>query len=190
MHFFRTVGVYLRVSLVLGLLLGLTGCATWGPGGVPHKSPLGFTLTVPAGWIFHPSVGGELFATRDGVALQQFTVRRGELPLDLPMTKREVKAGMTAYELAEMLTDEDRAEKQRERYTVTATAATQLGGLEGCRFDFSHRTPDGLRMSGRVWAVMRGEYLYVLRYAAPSRHYYERDLAAVTSAVEGLKFVP
>jgi hypothetical protein len=178
----------LRALILPLVLLALAGCTTWGPGGVPHQHRDGYTVTVPSGWTFHPAVGGELFATRDGVVLQQLTVRQFTLPHKLQLSKREIKPGLGAYELAEIFADEGRSDRKLARFTVSAQAAVKIGGLAGVRYDYAYVTEDGLRLSARRWLVPRGGKLWMATYLAPSRHYHERDLASVTAAIESVRF--
>jgi hypothetical protein len=180
----------LRSLISAALLLGLAGCATWTPGGKPHVHRAGYTLTVPPGWTYHPSAGGELLATRDGLILQRLTVRGIRLPHTLAGSKRELTAALTPYELVEIFADEGASDRKLSRFTVTARSAARIGGLDGARYDYAFATEDGLRLSGRRWLVPRGDTLWVATYLASSRHYHERDLEAVTAAIEAVTFAP
>ncbi len=180
----------LRALIPALLLLALSGCATWGPGGAPHRHREGYSVTIPAGWIFHPSMGGELLATRDGLVLQRLTIRHLKLPHTLPLSKRELTAALTPYELAEIFTDEGKADRTLSQFAVSQQSAVKIGRCDGVRFDFSYATQDGLRLSGRRWLVKRDGDLWLAAYLAPTRYYYERDLPAVSAAVEAITFDP
>ena len=170
------------------LLLLLAGCASWGPGGAARHHRDGYTLAVPAGWVFHPAFGGELLATRDGVGLQRLTVRVLPLPHTLPVSKRVLTKDLTPFEIAENLADEGKADRTLPRFAVSAQAAVKIGGLDGVRLDYSHATEEGLRLAARRWAVVRGDTLWLATYLAPARHYHARDLPAVTAAIETVAF--
>jgi hypothetical protein len=178
----------LRPLICSVALLALAGCATWGPGGAPHHHAAGYTLTVPAGWIFHPSFGGELLATRDGVILQRLEVLSIPLPDTLPISKRIISRDLTPFEIAENLADEGKADRALQQFTMSAQAAVKISGLDGVRLDSTHTTEEGLRLGVRRWAVVRGDRLWLATYTAPTRHYYERDLPAVTAAIEAVNF--
>jgi hypothetical protein len=169
-------------------LLSLSGCATWAPGGSAFKHRDGYTLTVPPGWIFHPAMGNELLATREGLLLQSFKVVSLKLPRTLPASKIELTRALTLYEVAEGFVAEGNADTSLSAFTVTAQTQVMIGTKPGIRYDYRHTTTDGLQLSARRWVVPRGDTLWMATYAAPTRHYYEHDLASVTSAVERVVF--
>ena len=178
----------LRSLICSVVLLALSGCASWGPGGAPHHHAAGYTLTVPAGWIFHPAYGGKLMATRDGVVLQRLEIRTFSLPYALPISKRVISRDLTPFEIAENLADEGKADRSLQQFTMSTQAAVKIGGLDGVRLDSTHTTEEGLRLGVRLWAIMHGSQLWLATYTAPTRHYHERDLPAVTAAIEAVRF--
>lgn len=180
----------LRPLTLALLLLTLAGCATWGPGGAPHHHTAGYTVTIPPGWIFHPSLGGELIATREGLVLQRLSVRGLALPHTLARSKRSLAKDLGPFDLAEELINEDKADRALGQFTVTAQTAVKIGGIEGVRIDSTHATEEGLRLSTRRWAAVRGDTLWLATYTAPTRHYFDRDLPAVTAAIEAIRFDP
>lgn len=180
----------LRSLTLAALLLALAGCATWGPGGKPHRHREGYAVTVPSGWVFHPAVGGELLTTRDGLVLQRLAIRCIRLPHTLALSKRALTADLAPYDLAEAFADEGKADRSLSRFAVSNQTAVTIDRVEGVRYDYAYATGDGLRLSGRRWLVPRGDTLWMATYLAPSRHYYDRDLAAITSAIETVAFEP
>lgn len=181
--------MHLARALIVSLaLLALTGCASWTPGGSPHVSKAGFTITPPAGWTYHPNAGGQFFATRDGIVLQQFSVTRTKLPHTLPQTKRTLTADLTPYELSEAFSDEKKSAPGVNAHLVTVRDAARLDGRDGFRFDSTHVTEEGLKISMRTWGVVVDGSLYVAVYAAPTRHYYARDLQLISDTVERITF--
>jgi hypothetical protein len=178
----------LRALIPLLSVLAVSGCATWDPGGSPHRHRDGYTVTVPPAWTFHPALAGELIATRDGVILQRITVRQLKLPHKLPVSKRELKPGLGTYELAEIFADEGRSDRTLARFEVSTQSPVTIGGIAGLRYDYSFATEDGLRLSARRWLIPRGDHLWIATYLAPSRHYHERDLAIATTTIESVSF--
>jgi len=176
--------------LVLCLLMS-GGCATWRPGGSAFPHPEGYTLTVPAGWTFHPAVSGtDLLATRDGLLLQNLKVNTFKLPYTLPYSKTILTSSLSFYEIIEIAVAEGKADQSLTGFTVSTQTPVTIGALPGLRYDYHFTTDDGLRQSARRWVVPRGEKLWLATYIAPARHYFERDLAAVTAAIENTSFRP
>lgn len=181
--------MHLARALIVSLaLLLLAGCATWTRGGAPHTNKAGYTITLPASWTYHPNAGGRLVATRDGIVLQEFAIIRLKLPHELPKTKRSLTAALTPYELSEALADERKTIPAFGAYSVVARDAVRLDGHDGFRFDSRHVTEEGLNISMRTWGVVVNDVFYLIDYAAPTRHYHARDLAAISEAVERITF--
>jgi hypothetical protein len=73
-------------------------------------------------------------------------------------------------------------------HVVTARDAARIDGRDGFRFDNTQTTEEGLKLSLRTWGVVVNEWIYVAVYAAPTRHYFQRDLAVISETVERITF--
>ncbi len=180
----------MKISLLLCplIVLFLSGCQTWTRGGQEHASKQGYRLDVPADWIFHPAAEGRLLATKDGVFLQELAVHRQPLSTPLPLTKRSVNAAMSTAELAEALIDETRADRDLLEIEVLDNSPTTLGGAPAARVLFSYTVADEIPIRGARYVVVHEPHVYFVRFSAPSRHYFERDLPAVENILRSFAF--
>lgn len=178
----------LLILTLAALLLGLAGCVSWQTGGQPFTSRGGYTVTAPAGWMFIEQPGGILRATRDGLILQEFVISSHELKKPLPASKRVLTASLTPYELAEAIADDLRSNRELLAFEIVANEPARIGGLDGFSLTVRYHTKDKLRLTTRIDGAIKGDKLYTLRLAAPSRHYFERDLPAFRDAVNSFRF--
>jgi hypothetical protein len=178
------------IPLLSLLLLALAGCvAPWLPGGTPYTTKKGeFTVRTPAGWIFSEQSPGRVFATKDGLILQQFTVELRALKDALPASKRVLTAGLTPLEVAEAVTDDLRADHSLLGLAVKETTLARLDGREGFKIVISFHTQDKLHLSQTIYGCLGQERLCLLRFTAPSRHYFDRDHPAFEETVASFRF--
>lgn len=179
----------LRHTLSACALLLLSGCVTWQPGGQPYTARSGdYRLTPPPGWMFIEAPAGTVRATRDGLVLQELTVTTHELKTPLPNSKRVLTSTLTAFELAEAVADDLRTNREFLNFEIVANEPATIGGREGFALTVRYQTKDKLRLTIRIAGVIQGNKLYTLRFAAPTRHYFERDLPAFTAAVQSFRW--
>jgi hypothetical protein len=170
-------------SLLLALALALAAaCATSGAprllagGGVQRGA--GFSTELPPGWMrAHGGDAGEaLAATRDGFPLQWLQVECWKPPAPglLPEEVAELTASLLGW---------------RANATLTASRPATLAGRAGYRVELTYRE-GGLDFRYVAVGAELGERRCRVSYAAPARHYFERDLPAFERAVETFAFAP
>lgn len=178
----------LLLLISAGTLL-LSGCVTWQPGGQRYTAGRGaYSLTPPAGWMFIEQPAGRVLATRDGLILQQVTVQGLALKDPLPGSKRVLTAGLTPFELAEAVADDLRADHSLLSIEILKNEPAQVGKHDGFKLVVSYQTKDRLRITQSIYGCIDQSKLYLLRFTAPSRHYFERDLASFEAAVQSFQF--
>lgn len=176
--------------IVPALLLLLAGCQAWQPGGgtVTGKGEA-FSLTTPAGWMYATSLGPDLLLSREGPILQRIVVEHRDLtkpPGKEP--KRAITPTLAPFEVAEAIVDELRANRDLLEFRLQENTPATVGGRPGFRLVFDFRTKDGLQFTEARYGVIAGTDLWFVRFSAPTRHYFARDLPAFESAVQTLQF--
>lgn len=174
----------MRIAAVLALFLA--ACAgkkpppTWVPTAAAFAAPVArFEVAVPAGWMRRNATDRELLVvTRDGTALQRIVVRATELgkPMGLGESNRQVTAGLSAQELAELAIDDLRS-RAGDDVRILENAPATLSGRAGFRLVASVRPAKGLARRVALYGVSAGPRFYSLLYVAPERHYFGLDLA-------------
>lgn len=174
----------------LALSLFFAGCAAWQPGGVVYSGDKNFSIKVPAGWTFTTSLMGpktNLFATKDGVLLQQLAVTH-HLDKDVfPNSKRSVTAQMSPFEVAEVIVDELRSSRGITNLNVVENTPATVGGQPGFKLMLTYQNSDNLRVTEVRYGSHVGDRTWFLRFTAPSRHYFEHELPALEEAAASFK---
>jgi hypothetical protein len=68
-------------------------------------------------------------------------------------------------------------------FEVKESKSAKVAGNPGFRVVYSYKTAEGLKMQGVLYGLINGEWFYLIRYAAPKRHYFDRDLKAFERVV-------
>jgi hypothetical protein len=175
--------------LLAAVLLLAGGCVSWQYGGSAYSAGGGdYTLQVPGDWLFIERPKGHVLATKESQFIHRVEVERRELKAALPNSKRPLAATLTPLELAEALLDDLRADRSIHQPNVLENAPTQVGGRPGFRFTVSFQTEDHLRLTMAVHGCIEKNRLYLVKYTAPTRHYFERDRAVFDRIAASLKF--
>jgi hypothetical protein len=178
-------------TIGLALTLLLTGCEFWNSGGTTFVAPKdAFTLPVPAGWSYTTAMRTPFTATRDGLAIQTIVVRVDRLDRALGNSDREIPADLNAFELAEWVVDDLRADKDHGGLTVLSNEPFDFGGEPGYKLTVTFTLPDGLAMTQTRCGAIRDGQLWTLTFTAPRRHYHARDLGAFEALAAGFRFGP
>jgi len=175
--------------LILSALL-LGGCALWIPtDGDPFADHAqNVSIKLPAGWQ-RLNTKDYLFATRDGAELQSLLVERIHVDDTLSQTRKKLRRGMLPQELAEVILDNSRSNEEVLDLKVIENKPASLAGGTGFRLLYSYKSKDGLRYRSLYYGSLRGEWFYGVRFAAPQRHYFARDLPVFEKAVKSLKIL-
>lgn len=179
----------ISAALALGGLLLATGCQLWNAGGTTYTDAKGrFTVRAPAGWKYATKLGADFLASRDGPILQQILVEHREFKTALPNSKQVLTENLGAFELAEAVTGDLQADRSLLAFELKENAPAVIGGRDGFKITFTFRTEEKLRLSETIYGCISGKQLWLLRYRAPVRHYFERDYAIFEDTVKSFTF--
>jgi PsbP len=174
-----------NVAAALGaaaLLATAGGCMSlpWAPTEKVYTSSAhGYRVELPLGWVrYTRDPDQDLVVTRDGPQLQLIFIERVPVNQELRNTKKKLAKGMIPQEAAEVLLDNMASNDKITSFAVKENAPARIAGKPGFKATVTYKTKDGLGMRSIVYGTLAGENLYVIRYAAPQRHYFEKDLAA------------
>lgn len=175
----------LTLVLLGSSVLLLAGCQAWQPGGanVAGKNNA-FAITPPAGWMYTTVGGADLLASKEGPVLQRIVVEHADLGKLPKGAKRAVAPGMNAFEAAEAVIGELRGDHDLLGFDLKENTPASVGGHPGFKIVFSYRTADRLHLAEARYGALVGDVLWLVRYAAPARHYFERDAPAFESAMQ------
>ena len=135
--------------------------------------------------------------TIDGMALNSLSIFSGIEPgQHVFMLSRErasrpdgpwFRKGMRPEEIRDIIVA---ALQQQKLLNVTTDRLRpqSFGGVEGLRFEFAMASAAGLIYKGSAAAVEKDGRLTVLLWKAPAEYYYDRDAAAVSRMLDGMRF--
>jgi hypothetical protein len=179
-------------ALALSLAWLAGGCVTapWVPAEPVYRNDAHrYTVELPEGWVrFTQSRDRDVLLTKDGPRLQHVFIER--VPVDHPLshTKKRLARGMIPQEAAEVILDNIGSNEGLTAFEVRENRPARLGGAPGFRAVVTYRTKDGLRMRSIVYGALVGDALYIVKYAAPQRYYFDRDVAAFEKVAQSFKF--
>lgn len=172
-----------NLFLLIVVIILLNGCAPWVRTGGPYEATReNVSLDLPDGWMRLNS-DKYLLLTRDGVLLQNILVENIGVNDPLKHTKKKFRKGMLPLEATEVIVDNIASNSEVHNFEVKESKSAKVAGESGFRVSYSYKTVGGLKMQGVVYGVMHGEWFYLIRYAAPKRHYFDRDLKAFERVV-------
>jgi hypothetical protein len=165
-----------KTALLVAVMFLLNGCAPWiRTGGLHEAKGENVSLDLPDGWM-RLNQDEYLLVTRDGVSLQSILVESINVAETLKHTKKKFRKGMLPLEASEVIMDNIASNREVHDFAIKESKSTKVAGKPGFRVAYSYKTTDGLKMQGVLYGLMQGECFYLLRYAAPKRHYFDRDL--------------
>ena len=165
-----------NILLLIVATLLLNGCAPWIRTGGPYEATgENVSLDLPDGWM-RLNIDDYFLITRDGVLLQSILVESINVNDTLKHTKKKFRKGMLPLEASEVIMDNIASNEQVHDFAVKESRSAKVAGKPGFRVAFSYKTVEGLKMQGVVYGLMHAENFYGIKYAAPRRYYFDRDI--------------
>lgn len=179
-----------RVLIALAIVT-LAGCGPWVKTEGPYTAaPLHAAVDLPPGWM-RQNTDKHILMTKDGVLLQMIVVKRLDISQDKQFlhTKKRVTGEMLPQEVAEVILDDYHSDTDNVDLQLEANAPATIDGNPGFMLRFSHGTSLGLHYRKLYYGFLKDGGLYTLLYAAPRRHYFDRDLADFEKVVKSFRLV-
>jgi hypothetical protein len=140
----------------------------------------GYSIQFPAGWRWMKAPFlADTIATRDGAALQVIGVDFRKHKNAFAAIKQHSTAEMPPQELAEKLVADATARNTLTNVEILSNQPTTLGGRPAFRLHLAYTQnvdTGGLRYEEIVVGANSPQGLFIVRYAAPKLHYFERSL--------------
>ena len=177
----------LRVSVILGLLILLTGCVSYTLVKSGQKLDLGEGITVqPAQDWNRLTIGKFEYWTLDGLWLQNILfikgVEDGEAIVPLSVRGRSepenktfpvFRKGMTFLDVRELF-EATLARQKAQNVSISDFAPSSFAGRVGFRFAFTYETADGLQMLGTASGTILKDKFYMVVYRGTKLHFFDR----------------
>ncbi|MBT8340979.1 MAG: hypothetical protein HKP58_18870 [Desulfatitalea sp.] len=165
-----------RILMILPLFF-IIGCMTpWSQVGGPyHDTQYGYAVDLPLGWS-KLNTDKYLFITRDGGMLQNIFIERMGTDVVFSHTKKKLNKSMLPMEVAEVIIDNISSDKTVLNFQVLENNPLILGADHGFKILFTYNNADDLKFKSIYCGFLTDEWFYTIRYTAPERHYFRKDI--------------
>jgi hypothetical protein len=178
-----------RLVLICLLVVFITGCLPWVRTSGYHAEPtLNVSAELPYGWMRHNTTD-YLFITRDGPMLQYIMVESIHVEDELKHTKKKFKKGMMPQEQAEVILDNTGSSEEVRNLKVKWNKPTKLNGRKAFKVLFTYQDEDGLQYQSLYYGFMEGDWFYGIRYNAPERYYFDKELKTFKDVLMSVKLL-
>lgn len=171
-----TVSAFAKILLPLLAVMVFSGCARWTPVGGPYASEAqNVKVSLPDGWM-RLNTDEFIYITRDGGLLQNILIEAFHVDDTLKHTKKKLRSGMLPIEASEVIIDNISSDQNISALEVKENKSARVGGHQGFKAVLTYKNQDGLKIKTVYYGFMNGEWFYGLRYTAPQRHYFDKDI--------------
>jgi hypothetical protein len=178
-------------SIALVLVLLLPGCAmTWVKvdNAGKHYQDENYSVTLPIGWLRLDS-NDSLILSKDGILLQHIGIQYRLHEKAFEKIEKNSSSTMLPSELAELTIAEFKATQDEglPSLEILHNTPVELAGHTGFSIHLRYKTDTGLRFDMLLRGVVDENGFYLIKYSAPTLHYFERNLQTYNSLTESLK---
>jgi putative VirB-like lipoprotein len=169
------------------IIILLAGCAPWIRTGGPYTAEAqNVTVSLPDGWM-RMNTDEFVFVTRDGGLLQNILIEAFHIDETLANTKKKLRKGMLPLEACEVIIDNNSSNQDITSFEVKENKSARIDGHQGFRAVFAYKNRNGLKLKSVYYGFMDGEWFYGIRYTAPQRHYFDKDIKTFEKMVASLR---
>ncbi|MDH3934775.1 MAG: hypothetical protein OEU62_06375 [Gammaproteobacteria bacterium] len=178
-------------SITLLLLILLTGCATsWIKVDDASRRYQAdhYSATLPTGWLLFDSKDS-IVLSKDGVLLQYISIQFRLHEKAFEKIEKDSSSTMLPSELAELTIAEFKASQDDglPSMEILHNAPVNLAGHTGFDIHLRYKTDEGLRVDTLLRGIVDENGFYLIKYSAPTLHYFERDRQTYNAVAESLR---
>ncbi|MFH1442047.1 MAG: hypothetical protein ABIH18_08430 [Candidatus Omnitrophota bacterium] len=178
-----------KTVLLCVFIFFIAGCATWTKVGGPYlDNSAMYSTELPWGWMKYK--GKDLVITRDGVFLEDITIKRKNINKKLDHTKKKFVKGMLPEEISEIEIDDVMVNPDVYNFELTENIPVIISGQNGFRLTYSFCNKEGLKYKCIRYGFGYGDWIYGLLYTACSTHYFDKNLKDFNNVIKSFKFIP
>jgi len=180
-----------RIWLLIAIVLLLAGCVgTWTrvDDSTKEFKTNNYQVLLPMGWVLI-TLNDAVFVTRDGIGIQQIEVLYRPHDKAFEKLKKSSSAEMLPEELAELYIGETKANYANglPSLKVITNEPTEIDGHQGFYLHLKYTADNGLHHESLVNGFANQKGLYVIRYIAPSLHFFSTYKGAYQNVVSSFK---
>ena len=176
-----------RFIIIIVILFVVGGCATW----CPVNGRLGtenYVVDIPEGWMKYDS-GATVMISRDGPYLQYVLLQERSLDRPFRHTRKRLAAYMLPHEMAQVIIDDLSSDKAVRNLMIIDNAPATVDGHDAFRLIYTYRNGQGLLMKTAYYGFVHDHTYYSLRFTAPKRHYFGKDIQTFESILSNFRLI-
>jgi hypothetical protein len=155
-------------------------------GGVYKNSHDQYSVDLPQGWMKLTS-DKYLLVTRDGALLQNIIIERVGIDEPLEHTKKKLNKNMLTQEAADVVIDNISSDKAVLNLVILENIPVTIDASQGFKILYTYKNKDGLRFKSLYCGFLSGDWLYSIRYTAPERHYFHKDVGTFEKVLNSFR---
>ena len=181
----------IATGVIVLVLVLLSGCApAWvrvDDSGRDYRGEH-FSVTLPVGWLRLES-DESLILSKDGILLQIISIQFRPHKNTFEKIEKDSSTTMLPSELAQLAIAELKASQDDAlpSLEILRNAPIELAGHTGFDIHLRYKTAAGLRMDMAMRGVVDNSGFYLLKFSAPTLHYYEHDRQTYETLTESLQ---
>ncbi len=166
----------------------IAGCETWTKAGGPYfnNSAL-YRVDLPWGWMRYS--GKDLIITRDGILLEDIVIKRVNINKKLEHTKKKFVKGMLPEDIAEVEIDDIISNPEINNFKLLKNIPADINGQSCFMVVYNFCNKDGLKYKRIHYGFGYEDWVYSLVYAAPTDHYFGKNLEEFNKVMQSFKFL-
>jgi len=175
-------------AVIMLLLAGCVGTWTRVDDSTKAFSTSNYQALLPMGWVLI-TINDALFVTRDGIGIQQIEILYQPHDKAFEKLKKSSSAEMLPSELAELYIGETKANNANGLPSLEAISnePTEIGGHQGFYLHLKYTADNGLHHESLVNGFANQKGFYVIKYTAPSLHFFSKYKNAYKDVVSSFK---
>lgn len=178
-----------KFLLIVLILIGGCASAPWVKvsevGGLHRDEAHGFSVELPRDWL-KSTTSKNLFITKDGEHLQFFAIEI--IRIDQPLLKKSLHEEMLPQEVAAVVLDNMGVNSNIVNLKIVENKPANINGHPGFHVISTFKIKGvGLRYKYALYGFMSGEWVYLIKYQAPLRYYFDRDVKTCEQIVASFK---
>ncbi len=175
--------------LLIVLAISISGCAILvETGGVQKYNKANFSVDLPEGWMRN-NRGRFLVMSKDGFPCQLIVADRRSLDKNMKDMPKQFSEDMLPHEQAETYLDAMKMSKSKLNFTVEENSPAKISGKPGFKVVYWFNYEDGPKIKCMSYGLIHDKHFYLIRYEAPARHYYDKDVEAFEKIVRSYQIL-
>jgi len=155
-------------------------------GGAYKNSAHKYSVDLPRGWM-RLNTNKHLFITRDGALLQNIIIERIDIEEPLKHTKKKLTQNMLPLEASEVIIDNISSDKAVLNLVILENIPVSIDTNQGFKILFTYKIKTGLKFKSLYCGFLSDNWLYSIRYTAPERHYFHKDIGVFEKVLNSFK---